>query len=106
MGLYEEIMSRVISIVFIAAIIYLFYLVMKKRAEKFAETTADVHVCPKCGGLKLERVNNPGDIVMGEVSSRYTFKCHECGYNGLAPMIDRKNLESFKKELNKTKKKK
>lgn len=104
MGLYEEILSRIISIVFIAFIIYLLYLIMKRNAKKHAENTKEVLICPKCGSLRLERINNPGDIVMGEVSSKNTFECRDCNYTGLTPTIDRTDIESFRKELKNIKK--
>lgn len=104
MGLYEEIMSRIISIAFITLVLFLFYLLIKRNAKKHAENTKEVLICPKCGSLRLERINNPGDIVMGEVSSKNTFECGDCNYNGLAPMIDKKDVEYFRKELKKNKK--
>lgn len=103
MELYTTtILSRLLSIIIIVGGLYVFYLIISKTAAKNMEKAKDAYICPKCGSLRLEITDKLPTITkfIGSVPA-HNFLCHDCNYEGIAPKIDKVNINGFRKELKK-----
>ncbi|MBC8500617.1 MAG: hypothetical protein ISS25_00920 [Nanoarchaeota archaeon] len=100
--LTAEILSRILSIVFILFAIYIFYVITKKMAVKKAENAKDAYICPKCSSLRLSLHDKlpPATRFIGAVPA-HNFECADCGYEGLVPKIDKDKINDFRKNLKK-----
>ncbi|HLC60380.1 MAG TPA: hypothetical protein VJJ52_03040 [Candidatus Nanoarchaeia archaeon] len=61
-----------------------------KNKEEF------IKICPKCGSIDLPIKSNFIDMLMPVAE-----KCEKCGYSGLFPEINIKEIEDFRKNFNK-----
>ena len=104
--LTAEILSRIISIIFVIGALYLFYIISRRAAIKRIENAKELHICPKCGSLRLALTDKlpPATRFIGAVPA-HSFICADCDYEGIAPMIDKTEIESFRKKLKSNKKK-
>ncbi|MFC2136363.1 hypothetical protein ACFLTH_17245 [Bacteroidota bacterium] len=62
----------------------------------------DVYICPKCGSTRLEisdKFPSATDFIASVPA--HNFVCHDCKYEGIAPKIDKINIEGFRKDLKK-----
>lgn len=84
---------------------YLFYIVIKRLAAKRFEKIKDVYICPKCGSIRLSIHDKlpPAARFIGAVPAQ-NFLCYDCDYEGIAPLIDKVEIDSFRKHLKKIKK--
>lgn len=102
MGIYEEILSRILSIVFVIVGLLIIYWITKRAAIKKAKNTKDAYICPKCGSLKVQMATKlpPAARFIGTAGSQ-NFECLDCKYEGICPIINKDYIESFRKNLKK-----
>ncbi len=67
----------------------------------------DINVCPRCGSTSLDREYRASAVFLNvKTVKKYpldTYKCRECGYEGVCPVIDKSDLEDFRKQLKESK---
>ncbi|MFO8015598.1 MAG: hypothetical protein R6U32_00690 [Candidatus Woesearchaeota archaeon] len=63
----------------------------------------EVRVCPKCGSARKSQSDDPnsGRSFAGGVSHSGHYRCMDCGYKGIFPVVDESELENFRKDLKK-----
>ena len=85
--------------------IIVFYLIAEKMAKKRAKNVKSLYVCPKCGSINLRYIDDilPGTRFISTTPSNNEFECIDCGYQGIAPKVDREQINSFREEIKKNK---
>ncbi len=80
--------------------IYFLYYIFKNSSIKAAEKSGDITICPKCGGL--DRSPSTTSIFIG-YSPVIKYKCNNCKYEGIFPLVNKNEIESFRKDLKRSK---
>ena len=60
-----------------------------------------VIICPKCGGTQIESTGTMTDTMamIGGISPSVVHRCAKCGNQGVFPIIDKKDVEDFVREI-------
>ena len=100
----KDILVAIISFIIVIGVGSIIYFVVKPlliRSIKHKETTT---ICPKCGSTQHRTVaigNAGANLIMG--TAPHIYSCQNCRFQGVFPIIDKKDVESFRKELKNTK---
>ena len=92
------------SLLVIFIVFYISYFIIKKIAIKDVEKAKETLICPQCGSLNMYQAPSPGMPggtlpIFGAPTKPAKYKCNDCGYEGIFPIIDRNKIDQFRREL-------
>ena len=90
----------------VAGVLYISYLIIKRWAIKDAEKSKETPICPKCGSLSMSQAPSPGMPggslpVFGAPSRPAKYRCNDCSYEGIFPIISKDMISEYRKQLKK-----